>query len=72
MKKVKLTVEVPEPLHNFLQAHLAYTKMSLDDWIGEAIKSGVDALIDEICIDPSFGLDKDEMVKKYKLEKFVT
>jgi len=72
MKKVKLTVEVPEPLHNFLQAHLAYTKISLNDWISEAIKSEVDALIDEICIDPPYGLDKDEMIKKYKLEEFVT
>jgi len=46
--------------------------MSLDEWVSEAIRAEVDSLIDEIGIDPGYGLDKDEMVKKYGLEEFVT
>ena len=69
---VVVQVRVPKPIHDFIQAHVAYVKMSLDEWLSEAIKGEVDGLIDEISIDPAFGLDKDEMVKKYKLEEFVT
>jgi len=69
---VVVQVRVPKPIHDFIQAHIAYVKMSLDQWLSEAIKAEVDGLIDEISIDPAFGLDKDEMVKKYKLEEFVT
>jgi len=69
---VVVQVRVPKPIHDFIQAHIAYVKMSLDEWLSEAIKGEVDGLIDEISVDPAFGLDKDEMVKKYKLEEFVT
>jgi len=69
---VVVQARVPKPIHDFLQAHIAYVKMSLDEWVSEAIKAEVDGLIDEISVDPAFGLDKDELVKKYGLEEFVT